>query len=596
MDPLPPFSPAQTDPSHSGPQPKVCGADMELGNFILGVTHPGGTGYRASRLLLREIAGIASEAWGRTGSGSWAQGWAGHAPASFAPTGTAWSSAAASDAHSQDWGRKFLENGACFYIDLNHLEACIPEVLSAYDHLACCRAVYLLAHQAAVAANAKLPDGQKIQVLANNSDGRGNSYGSHLNFLVSRAAWENLFHRRLYDQLYLAAYQASSIIFTGLGKVGSENGRPPVSFQLSQRADHLEVLVGLQTTFNRPLVNSRDEPLCGRWRRAAPDPVAGEMARLHVIFYDHNLCQVAAFLKVGVLQIILALIESEHINPRLLLQDPVAATVRWSHDPSLQTRLPTLVGEHLTAVELQLRFLEEAARFVDSGGCEGIVPDAPAILRLWADTLAKLERRSYAALAPRLDWVLKWSMLQQTLQERPDLTWASPELCYLDQLYSSLDPAEGLFWSLEKRGLAERLLPESRIHRFLAEPPPNTRAWLRGTLLRLARPEEVDRVDWDFVQFALPGPFRWSLPRYRVVSLANPLRGTRADCAGLLPEAGTLADVVEAFALPDPPAEPCNTSAPVASSGPDADRPGNGQLGRDTGSSASQPHNGQFNE
>ncbi len=38
-------------------------------------------------------------------------------------------------------------------------------------------------------------EGQKAYVLANNSDGLGHSYGSHLNFLISRTAWENLFRR-----------------------------------------------------------------------------------------------------------------------------------------------------------------------------------------------------------------------------------------------------------------------------------------------------------------------------------------------------------------------------------------------------------------
>ena len=35
--------------------PKLCGADVELGNFILGVERAGGTGGAASRALLREV-------------------------------------------------------------------------------------------------------------------------------------------------------------------------------------------------------------------------------------------------------------------------------------------------------------------------------------------------------------------------------------------------------------------------------------------------------------------------------------------------------------------------------------------------------------
>lgn len=38
--------------------PALCGADIELGNFIAGAEHARGTGYEASRALLAEIKGL----------------------------------------------------------------------------------------------------------------------------------------------------------------------------------------------------------------------------------------------------------------------------------------------------------------------------------------------------------------------------------------------------------------------------------------------------------------------------------------------------------------------------------------------------------
>jgi len=141
--------------------PKLCGADVELGNFVLGLERLNGTGYEASRALLREIEAPYAER-GVYGMGGYAY-------------------------NPQDWGRKFLaSNGGCAYIDLDHLEICQPEVLSAYDHVAAWHAMLRIARGALDAANAKLPAGQTIHVLVNNSDGRGNAYGSHLNFLVTR--------------------------------------------------------------------------------------------------------------------------------------------------------------------------------------------------------------------------------------------------------------------------------------------------------------------------------------------------------------------------------------------------------------------------
>ena len=393
-----------------------------------------------------------------------------------------------------------------------------------------------IARLAQTAANAKLPEGRKLHVLANNSDGHGNSYGSHLDFLITRRAWDNIFNRRLHYSLFLAAYQVSSIVFTGQGKVSAENGALPCGFQISQRADFIEVLMGSQTTFNRPIVNSRDEPLCGHsW--TAGDNLDQTMARLHVIFYDSTLCHGASLLKVGVLQILLAMIEAERVNPSLILDDPVAAVWRWSHDPLLSVRLPLACGKHLTAIELQLFFLEEARAFVDSGGCDGIVPEAETIVELWADTLAKLEAGEFAALARRIDWMLKLLGLERAMRQQPELGWESPEIKHLDHLYSALDG--GLYWICERAGLVERFASDDEIARFVHEPPQDTRAWTRSRLLRLAEPEDVDSVDWDRITFRL-GDAWWSR---RTVSLADPLAFTKAESR--IPETATIKEALD---------------------------------------------------
>jgi len=538
--------------------PKLCGADVELGNFITGLSERDGTGFRASRALLREMGGVLSCSWG-TGAAeaSASTHWSGSLPA----TGAIYTGVPDEEpeSESQDWGRRYLFNGGCVYVDLNHLELCIPEVLSAYDHLAYTHALYRMAWQAAEAANRKRPAGQKIHVLANNSDGQGNSYGSHLNFLLHRQAWENILYRRLLHQGYLAAYQVSSIVFTGQGKVGSENGAPAVGYQLSQRADFFEMLCGPQTTYLRPVVNSRAEPLCGSWRNGRQDEFTADLARLHVIFYDHNLCHVAGVLKIGVMQIILAMLEAGGAHPDLLLEDPIETAVQWSHDPLLRSRAPLFSGGETTAVDLQLRFFDAAQRFVATGACAEAVPQAEEILRLWGDTLDKLKAGDLAALSPRLDWVLKLSMLQQALRTHPDLNWQSPGLKHLDQLYASLDPADGLFQAYERRGLVERLVTEEQIARCVHEPPANTRAWTRAALLLRAKPDEVEEVDWDFIRFRLAGE-KHGPARLFTVNLSNPLDWTRDRVTPLLAGASSMTDTMTALSAVE-------TAPPVAATG-----------------------------
>src|SRR5512139_214850 len=141
-----------------GRVPKLCGADVELGNFVLGRYREDGTGLEASRALLREIDGVPN----LRRSNSTTSGYAGGYGQTYDP---------------QDWGRKFLSsNAGCAYIDLNHLEICLPEVVSAFEHVAAWHAMLRLTRRALFAANERLPPGQRIQVLVNNSDGQSNSY------------------------------------------------------------------------------------------------------------------------------------------------------------------------------------------------------------------------------------------------------------------------------------------------------------------------------------------------------------------------------------------------------------------------------------
>lgn len=558
---------------------KLVGSDAELGNFILDreITeehNAEGTGAEAARMLLQQIDGVTSRrghpsrGWGGYGdnvAGSTESdadsGWIyrsgvyyparglrriryddneptrSHAQAHddngrgyTSDLGSSGVSSNASDgkADPQDWGRKFLSsNGSCCYIDLNHLEVCTPEVLSARDFVAASRAMLSIARGALRAAAADLFSGERLVVLANNSDGHGQSYGSHLNFLISRNAWRRLFDRLYPDIFVLAAFQASSIVITGQGKVGSENGHEPVDYQLSQRADFIETLHGIQTTYNRPLVNTRDEAHCGHpWGTDAACSLNDRYARLHCIFFDHTLCQVATFLKVGTMQLVLAMLEAEQADPTLILDDPVAALHTWSRDPDLSTRSSLADGRSITAIELQRVFLEQAKGFAETRGFGEYVPDSEAIIDLWDDTLTKLETGAIDALRSRLDWVLKRDLIELTLRERPELDWNSPEVKHLDLIYSSLDEEEGLYWTCERQGLLEQIVTHGEIQHFTRQPPADTRAWTRAWLLRALASEQVEEIDWDHVTFLAPHATHGQARR--TLRLSDPLGFTRA--------------------------------------------------------------------
>jgi len=450
--------------THRHPRPILIGADIELANFILGLDRPDGSGYEASRALLREFDGISGVAAGASRSRY---------------------------DDPQDWGRKFLTNGGAVYIDMDHLEVCTPEVTNAFDHVAAWHAALRLVEAARLRAVATLPPGQDLVVLANTSDGHGNSFGSHLNFLIPRKTWNAIFYHKALYLPFLASYQVSSMIFTGQGKVGAEHRRPGTAYQISQRADFYEMLAGPQTTIHRPIVNGRDEPHAD----------ANQWARLHVICYDSNLCPVACLLKAGVLQIVLAMLQHGEVSTDLILDDPISAALFYSHDPTLQFRARTANGKRRTAVEHQLAFIERADRFVSAGSCDGLVHRADEIMSLWRETVLQLEARDWTALAPRLDWVLKRTLIEQAMEhsKNPALDWYSTQVKFLDHLYADSDRSKGLFWACLSNGQVQSIVSDEQIEHFERHPPHDTRAWTRAMLLRAAG-DDVTEVNWNYVR------------------------------------------------------------------------------------------------
>ena len=181
-------------------------------------------------------------------------------------------------------------------------------------------------------------------------------------------------------------------VFTGAGKVGSENGAGAVDYQISQRADFFEEEVGLETTLKRPIVNTRDEPHA--------DPQL--YRRLHVIAGDANLCEVATFLKVGTTAIVLAMVEDGFIDKDLSIIGPVAAMRTVSHDPTCRATVELLDGGRITAVELQWEFLRLAQKYADETGLDACGGDEVGgmVLARWESVLADLERDPMAARRP----------------------------------------------------------------------------------------------------------------------------------------------------------------------------------------------------
>ncbi|HUQ39351.1 MAG TPA: depupylase/deamidase Dop [Acidimicrobiales bacterium] len=416
-----------------------------------------------------------------------------------------------------------LTNGARYYVDHAHPEFSTPECVDALEIVKWDKAGERILARSIEAAGRTLPGGQDIVVLKNNSDGKGNSYGCHENYLMDRAV---PFARIVQ---HVMPHFVTRQIYTGAGKVGSEasgsgSADPKVEFQLTQRADFFEEEVGLETTLKRPIVNTRDEPHSDAQR----------YRRLHVIVGDANMAEISTFLKVGVTAIVLAMIEDDWFGDRdFTLAAPVQAMRHVSLDVSLTERLELADGRHMTALEIQWELLDLARKYAEDRGLVAVGADVGTeVLRRWESVLTGLESDPMT-LSTQLDWVAKYRLLT-AYRERHGLTWKDPRLAAMDLQYHDVRPGKSLY---ERLGM-ERLTTEDDVVEAITEPPTTTRAYFRGKCLQKWG-ASIAAANWDSLVFDL------GVEPLKRVGMMEPLKGTSGHVASLIEGCRTPAELIE---------------------------------------------------
>ena len=412
---------------------------------------------------------------------------------------------------------KTLINGARYYVDHAHPEYSCPEVTNPRELVIHEKAGERILEASRREANALLPAGTQMLLYKNNSDRKGNSYGAHENYLMDR--------RTSFKQVveHIMPFFVTRQIWCGAGKVGSENRSQPCDYQISQRADFFETEVALDTMVKRPIVNTRDEPHADREK----------YRRLHVIVGDANLSEYTIYLRQGVTTLVLSMIEDGAIDRSLSLRDPVRAIKEVSHDPTCKVELAMESGKHWTAVQIQREYLELAEKYLSERSSEDWERD---VIGKWAEALDALERDPME-LSTRIDWVMK-KALMEGFMERKGLDWHAPQVQMLDLQYHDLRPDKGLYFMLERQGRAERIATDEEIIAAITTPPEDTRAFFRGECLRRYG-SAVFGVNWDSISFSVDEE------PIRRITMAEPLKGSKAHVAELLDRSPTAAELVK---------------------------------------------------
>jgi len=416
-----------------------------------------------------------------------------------------------------------LTNGARYYVDHAHPEISTPECRNALEAVLFDRAGEEIIRSSMQLANEGLPEHSEIVIYKNNSDGKGNSYGCHENYLVSR--------QTPFTQIaqQITTHFVTRQIFCGAGKVGAEHrglsgkGANQPAFQISQRADFFEEEIGLETTLKRPIVNTRDEPHC--------DPT--KYRRLHVIAGDANMSEVATLLKLGTTAIVLAMIEDDAFPEHLIVKDPVHAIRQVSHDTSLSACIMMADGRMLSALQVQMEILEAAIQYANRYGLESVDDSVGNdVLVRWAGVLDGLETDPLL-VANIVDWIAKKRIVDGFAQ-RHNLQIDDARLKAIDLQYHDMRVDKCLAL---RAGLVE-LCAKPDVMTAMVKPPESTRAFFRGTVLQ-RWPNDVIAANWDSVVFDIPNQ---GLKR---VPMPEPLRGTRQMVGDVLASSRNPAELIE---------------------------------------------------
>lgn len=218
--------------------------------------------------------------------------------------------------------------------------------------------------------------------------------------------------------------------------------------------------------------------------------------RLQIGLSDSNLSDLAEYVKVGSVSLLLDMIESGSTLNLPTLKRVVPSLKRIASDWNLISRVPTNQGE-MTAIDLQRLYLNAAEKFVDSAPAN-MRGEAALVLSRWRELLdAVIAFRKSASdvedAIGRVDWLTKRWMIDKL---GPDAEWVEKKK--IDLRYHELSE-DGYYYQLMVSRGDLRLVDRDWIDRRRRSPPPSSPAAKRGWLIReFANSDEAMQSEWNY--------------------------------------------------------------------------------------------------
>ena len=287
--------------------------------------------------------------------------------------------------------RMFLANGALFYIDAGcHPEVATPECTTPWQAVSHLRSAERMI--AGLASRVREEQGYD-EVLVNRCNvdyACGTTWGCHESYLTRQPIAD--FER------WLVPHLASRILYTGSG--GLNPLSPGIRFSVSPRVAHIDRVKSADSTSNRGIFHTRDEPL------------SSASKRLHILVGDNACSQLSQLLKIGTTALVVALAEEHPGQAPLKIRHPLTALKGFARDVRFRAEVQTPHGSRLmSALDIQHDYLSR----VEACANTGLLPDWSArICRLWRAALEAVGRNAGRGVQS-LDWTLKRELMDREL-------------------------------------------------------------------------------------------------------------------------------------------------------------------------------------
>ena len=420
----------------------------------------------------------------------------------------------------------FLPNGGRLYLDIGaHPEYATAECVSVRDLVAqdqAGRAILAAMAESAATSLAHAGTAVRFHLLANNTDSAGHTYGCHESYSVPRHLLDDAPGTQGADagrgeatMAVLTSFLATRPVLVGSGRplesaaAGSApDGQGPegedASWGLSPRAPHLKALASADTTGQRALVNTRDEPHADATR----------LRRLHVTCADTTMAEPTTGLRSAVTLLLLDALEAGWDFTDLILADPLATLSALGESPWGDVPAITVDGR-LSAVDIQEAFLERMTSYLGDAGVPDFLRGAEHLLEdLAPRVISALRHHDAGSIDTEIDWAIKRRLMRAQRERHPRLSGEALEALRsrVDLAYHDLNAETGLAPRLTAQGAMALLCEPEEIERA-HHAPPTTRAALRGAFVAACLEVGADfSVSWESLRLDSPPTAPVDLP------------------------------------------------------------------------------------